>query len=394
MSQRKLSDWIKSYEYFTKDTESPSSYWTWSGISTIAAALQRRCWFERALEKIYPNNYIIIVGPSGRARKSLPIKLAKSFTKSIGIPVLREDNSQEAIIRELAQSLQNFQVGKDLHMQCAKSAFIEELSVFTGYQNATFIAYLTDWYDSPDEWSRNTKHQGTDEVLGLYFNLLGATAPDWLPHILPREAFGGGFTSRCIFVVERKKRATIADFEAHSIDYGLRDRLQFDLERIATLCGKFTFTPEAKAAYVNWYSREDSRDPPAVPGKYFLGYNSRRHTHAIKISMAISAGRRDSLKITEQDFMDAIRLLEDVEKKMPEAFAGIGSSQIAEQLQLVMDYLRDHNQASRSQLMGEFSNDMDSNIFSRVISTLVDMSNIEIGREGKEPVYLWKGKLN
>jgi len=33
----------------------------------------------------------------------------------------------------------------------------------------------------------------------MCFNLIGGTAPDWIPHIFTRENIGGGLTSRIMY---------------------------------------------------------------------------------------------------------------------------------------------------------------------------------------------------
>ena len=41
---RKLSNWIEAYTAFTNNTEAPEKFHRWTAISTIAGALNRKCW--------------------------------------------------------------------------------------------------------------------------------------------------------------------------------------------------------------------------------------------------------------------------------------------------------------------------------------------------------------
>jgi len=148
VAKRKLHDWLTSYIKYTENSEAPTSYHAWVGISCIAATLQRHVYMVRGHAKIYANQYIVLVGPSGEARKGEAISIGRDLVESIGIPIIGEDNSQEAIIRDMSLSIVTFtdKTTNQIKTQCAVSCFAEELAVFTGYQNSTLLAYLTNWY--------------------------------------------------------------------------------------------------------------------------------------------------------------------------------------------------------------------------------------------------------
>jgi len=164
---RRLNDWIKNYIQYTEYSESPLSYHTWAGVFCLASALQRKVYMQWGHTTIYPNQYIILVGPSGRARKGEAITTARSLIEELNIPLISDDNSPEAVILDMKRSTTNFTdaISGAVRLQSAVSCFAEELAVFTGYQNSAFLAYLTQWYDSRDKWVRRTKHQGTDEIV-------------------------------------------------------------------------------------------------------------------------------------------------------------------------------------------------------------------------------------
>jgi len=59
---RKGGDWIEDYIKYTKNTEPPILYREWSAVSTIASAMQRKCFLPWELEDIvYPNLYVVLV---------------------------------------------------------------------------------------------------------------------------------------------------------------------------------------------------------------------------------------------------------------------------------------------------------------------------------------------
>ena len=394
-SARKLHDWLSSYLEFTANTESPHSYHVWCGLSTLAAALQRKVWMEWGHDEIFPNQYIVLVGPSGKARKGTAISIARSFIEAIKIPLIAEDNSMESIIRDMSHATGTFTIGTEVKAHSSVTAIAEELGVFIGNGDPVRLLYLTAWYDSRPIWRRKTKHQGYDEIHGMCFNLLGATAPDWLPQIIPLPAVGGGFTSRFIFVVEDTKDRIIADPGKHPIDEKLRAKLEHDLELINTLVGPMRFSPEALASYVEWYEDEERKIQAGqhpLRGHEFSGYLSRRPTHIKKIAMSLSASGGDSRVISGGQFRQARSYLEEAERRMGDTFKGMGSARYAAQTQSVLDILREERRITRAGLIKRMYRDIDSASLDLIMKTLEQgrLVNTTV-KPGEETIYEYGG---
>ena len=254
MSSRELDDWITTYLKYTEDTEPPKQYHIWTAVSLIAGALQRKVYIKWGFDTIYPNMYIILIGASGRTRKGTAMKIGRDLIKDIGINTSSESITREALIRAMSGTLANFTDASDrtIKFHCSLTAFSEELSVFLGQNDIKFLADLTDWYDSSDNWKYETKNKGSDHIQGVCFNLLGATAPDWLQSILPQEAIGGGFTSRVIFVTALKKEKTIVEPKITPEHKKMRKVLINDLGKISNISGEIVFDDEAKEYYKEW----------------------------------------------------------------------------------------------------------------------------------------------
>jgi len=381
MAKRQLSDWLSSYLEYTDISESPLSYHTWSGLSMIASAMQRKVYMKWGASTIYPNMYIILIGPSGRGRKGEPIDIARWMLEELNLNIVEEDITQEALIVEMKNAEISFLDTSTskwvIHSPVTVCA--EELAVFTGYQNGTFMAYLTNWFDSRPKWSRRTKGQGSQEVLGLCFNMLASTAPDWLPHILTKESIGGGFTSRCIFVVEQKKRKTVA--LPKGLDEKLRAKLLHDLEMIQYMNGRFEFTEEAKNIYADWYTAEDIKleeGHKIFSNPALAGYGSRRATHIKKLCMCIAASEGETLVITANIFKRALTLMEGNEDKMGGLFGGFGKARYAEETEKVLQYLEKHKTVTRTQIMRTFYRDIDEMSLESIITVLTQMHVIDV----------------
>lgn len=383
MSSRLFNDFLTAYLKYSENSEPPTSYHTWVALSLIAGALQRKAYIKWGHETIYPNMYVVLVGPSGRCRKGTAIGIGKDLIKDINIAMTSESITREALIRAMKNATNTYSDTKrgDFKFHCSLTAISPELSVFLGQNDLRFLADLTDWYDSSDQWTYETKGAGTDQINGVCFNLLGATAPDWFSSILPHEAIGGGFTSRILFIVEERKGKTIAKSEINQEYRDMRKALVSDLEQIATMCGQFTFSPAAEEAYINWYITEEEKlnsGHPAVDDPRFNGYCDRRATHIRKLSMIVSASRDNDMVIELNDFKRAKALLESAEIKMSRAFSGLGRAIYSEVTEKILNFIKQKRRITRTDLMKRFYRDVDGSTLKIVEEVLQQMGAIRV----------------
>lgn len=397
---REVSDWLSGYLLYTENSEPPLSYHTWCGLAMIAGALQRKVHLRWGFEKIHPNLFVVLVGPSGKARKGVALGIAKSMLAEVpGISIAPEASTREAVISSMKRAITNYQDPSNgtIKFHCSLTAFSEELSVFLGQNDIKFLANLTDWYDSKDKWAYETVGRGRDSLEGLCFNLLGATAPEWLQSMLPQEAVGGGFTSRIIFVVEDKKGKTVAKHNLTVAETDLEGALKRDLERINQLAGAFRFTEAGERAYVEWYEQQDillAKGEHPIEDPRFAGYCERRATHLRKIMMLMSVSRGDSLEIDETDFDRSIKMMKSTELKMHRTFGGLGQAKYSDATEKVINYIRALGFTTRSVLMSKFYRDVDASTLKIIEEVMMNMRVIKIEAidDMKDRKYTWIGK--
>jgi len=397
MSKRKLPDWIGGYLKYVEDTEPPLSFHIWTAISAIAATLERRIVTIRGHTFIYPNQYIVLVGPSGRVRKGEAMSTMRPLLEEVGVVLSPEAGSPQGLIEVMVSNVSTIAMTirgkKKLQQQSAVTAYVEELAVFLGEKNTEFLAILTNWYDMRGIWKYRTRGQGEETVLGPCLNMLGATAPDWIPYMLTKEAMGGGWTARTLFIVEDKKLKIVARPKEPSI--ALRTKLLHDLEMIKAMSGEMVFDPKARALYDNWYEVEEAkiqRGEPTIVDPRFASYNARRGTHLWKLSMALSASRSNDLIITVTDFKRAVTLLEAAEKKMPRTFGGVGEAPFARATDIVLTYIMTRTTCTRVELLRAHYRDVDMWILEKIESVLQEMKVIQVILEpGKGVSYKYIG---
>jgi len=378
--ERQIEDWIDGYVEFTDSSESPESFRRWTAISTIAAALQRKCFVEWGTITWYPNMYIVLIGPSG-ARKGTAMGPAYDMLEELNIPMAANATTLQALIRRLRDT-NHTEVNQEtsaIQMHSSLTIFSKEFTVFLGYHNNELMASLCDWYDCDRVWKYETISRKTDEIRGVWVNLIGGTTPDLIKTSLPMDAIGGGLTSRMVCVYEEGKEKFVVLPLLTDRQRQLREQLYCDLEKISMLSGQFKYSPCAINKWTEWYTAV-STSPPVFTDKRLEGYVERRPTHIQKLAMIVSASRAHGpeLTITAEDFNRAISLLEYVERKMPKVFSGIGKSDISTLIPEVMSWIaiQDEGKTDIAQLTQHFYHDADKVTLDRIIQTLVQMNYV------------------
>lgn len=390
--ERQLPDYLSTYIKFTEKTEPPTNYHIWTCLSVIAAAMQRKCYLRWGFKTLYPNLYIVLIGPSG-CRKGTAMNVGKDLLLDItGVNLSSESVTREALIRDMKEGVSTYEdpsdtTGNPYKNHSSVTVISEELSVFLGQQNVKFLADLTDWFDCSDQWTYRTKGSGTDKLVGVCVNILGATAPDWLRSILPQEAFGGGFTSRVIFVVEEAKKQIVPDPRIPAEILALRPSLLHDLERISAMAGEMIFAEDAMELYTAWYIKQSKS--PAIKDPHFAGYCERRAVHVLKLSMVMSASRSCDRRITKADFSRALALLESVEPKMPRAFMGLGRAKYSDMTSQLYEYLARQKKASQAEILNKFDVDLDEYTLQLIMKTLAARKVVKIEYDSGRGEYYY-----
>lgn len=394
MASRNLEDWLTTYLEYVDESEPPTLFKVWSGISAICSALKRKCYTQ--WEKvIYPNMYIVLVGPSG-CRKGTAMYYTQDLLSALGIKMSSQSITREALIQTLEEcgELPGYEVNGKVNLQVHSSLtiFSQELTVFLGQHNWEMISALCNWYDCEDPWTYKTKHQGENQINGIWVNLFGATTPEFLQSSLPQDAIGGGLTSRIVFVYGDKKSKIIALPKVTNRERELREMLRDDLNEIHMLHGEFIRTPEYDEAYKEWYELQESGQGTQIADEQFAGYNQRRATHIRKMSMALCASRSSNMNMRAIDFHRAVKILETTERAMVQAFAGRGKSNIAAVLEKVMRILAVDGHISRQEILERFYRDIDSMAADKIVTTLCHMGFAKMSIQGTDVLLTHKRK--
>jgi len=373
---RKCKNWLDTYMEYTKKAESPDTYHQWCGISIIAACLRRQVWLNMGHFEVYPNMYIVLVGPPG-CRKNSAINIATKLAfKLDDVKFSADATTREALIRAIAGSEAKIELTekKEPYVHSSLTIISKELSVFLGTNNYDLLSLLTDLYDCHDKWEYRTKNMGIDTIRGVWLNMLAGTTPTWLVGSVPMNAIGGGFTSRVIFVVEDRPRHRNARPLLSEHEKKLQADLWYDLEKISMMKGEMNLDDSGEKWFIDWYEGNPLKSNNDIR---FEGYYERKHIHLLKTAMIISASFSENRIITKEHLKSALYIIEQLEEKMVNAFGSAGRSIHAPDIDAVLKYVQDFKILSREQLLKSVWRDISPKDIDIVIATLIDMKLIK-----------------
>lgn len=333
---RNYQNWLKAYMEYTRDSEAPSSFHFWTGVSVVAGALRRRVWLDMKKFDWTPNFYIILVGPPGVVTKSTSTGMGmRLLAKVPGIKWGPESLTWQKLTKSLSDSIEYLQYkdpsGADqrIAMSC-NTIEVSELGTLLKPDDDALVSFLIRMWDGQrGKFRHDTISGGLVEIENPWLNIIAATTPDWLQRNFGEAMVGGGLTSRLLFVYGDRKRALVPypDEVIPPAEYQLLEsNLVADLVEISKLSGPYRLSSHARQWGRAWYVDHNNPDlrPPHLSSARFGGYISRKQTHLHKFAIVLAASRRDALVIEEEDLKEAEALLTDLERDMLSVFESIG----------------------------------------------------------------------
>lgn len=297
----------------------------WAGIGILSAVMEQKIWVRTKGSNLYPNTYLILVGPPGVGKSAV---LSASERMMRAVPELHVAPSSvtgASLIDTLAMSQRKL-LNPVFIQFTSLQVIASELGVFLPAYDPSFMNILQKMYDrEPYEERRRTGKVNHVKIDNPNISILGGTTPSYLNSFLPEGAWDQGFTSRTIFVysgepVEVPIFSEEGDFEL--LEHLYIDLLH-DLKSIGSLYGKMTWTKEAAEAITSW---DRAKLAPVPDHGKLAHYNSRRLAHALKLCMIASISRSNELEVTLEDFQTAQDWLLQAEAFMPDIFRSMGVS--------------------------------------------------------------------
>lgn len=316
---RKLGNWTDEFSRYMANKGSPGIFVRWAGIFAIAAALERKVWIRSAKGVLYPNLYVITVGPPG-AGKTLSTSVVYDFLTKLDDHHIAPSSVTKASLIDALNGAERklIRPQDDPAIVSFNSLTVasDELGVFLPSYENDFMNVLTNIYDCRvySETRRTAKINIKMEAPQL--NFTAATTPSFLMGTLPEGAWDQGFLSRTMLIYSGAEppRALFSDFQW---DAAMEAMLETDLRHIGALYGRMSFSEDAKELIEAWHI---SGGDPVPNHPKLQHYNTRRTAHLLKLCMIASVAETDDLVITVDHFAQALDWLSEAEAVMPDIF--------------------------------------------------------------------------
>ena len=312
--KRRLTSWIDTFiEHTGKFLPTPEIFRRWTAISAVGAVLERKMWIDTG-QVLYPNIYVVLVGPSGKG-KTRVIDYANGILREIDdFRFAPTSATRASLIDVLAESKRKLPFkGPRNEMVEYNTLFVsvDELSAFMPEYNADIISALTKFYDG--NWYKEAKRVGhvRHDIDKPNVSILTASTPTNLMRVLKQDIWSQGFTGRTFMVhsAEIIKHNPLG-FKAESRHPGL----EHDIQVIFSYFGRVGWTDEYNRAQEEWLEGKGPEHP------LLNDYNARRYSHLYKLSMISSADRGDDYTLRIEDFERAKGWLTEVERDMTKVF--------------------------------------------------------------------------
>jgi hypothetical protein len=402
--------------------ESPAAYLRWSIISGLGAAIARRAYIQHGSNRVYANNYVILMGSPG-SRKGTGPKAVKQILERAGYnnfapnkgrkeaiwarmqkyggakhaqingveygnvhKVPSSDDEDEVTIDDLLGGTLENDKEPDTHdkskLQTAHMYIIAtEWIDFIG-KDQELIDNLTDLWDNLDEWDYERTTKDSLYVKEPTISMLGGATPSSFSAAVPASAIEGGFMRRLLLIHgEQSKMVTMPDEPDEKIQKEIIDVVKrlMDMQDVRIQIGI-----EAGKLLNEIYL---GRHCPIEDSK-FANYKNVRLTHLLKLCL-ISACARGKTIIFEEDVIQSHTILARAEVDMPKALGHFGLARNSQSANIVLDCIK---RASKPISLKELYRHAGSDVgtyddMRKILKMLIDMEKISVKNKLYVPRY-------
>lgn len=359
------------YFEYVKDTEPPIIYHRWSLLTCLSAMLGRQCWIPFGASRIFPNQYVMLIGEPG-ARKSTAIKMARKLISSAGYKnFAATKTTKEKFLIDLegieestdddtvtpSKVMENL-FGESVNDE-PREVFIvaDEFNDFMRCGDLEFhsmLGALWDWDDESLHYEQRLKNSRSVKIYQPTINLLGGNTHTGFAEMFPPQAIGQGFLSRMLLIFSEPSQRKIAwptqpSAEQHKTLIECVQKIHKEIQ------GPMDFTPQAKQVLTVLYNTYEG-----FSDVRFTSYFTRRYTHLLKLCIlcaAINLTRVIGLK----EVVLANTILRYTEHFMPKALGEFGKAKNADVANRILQLLtkQDYSPMDVPEIWKHVSADLD-----------------------------------
>lgn len=356
--------WLRDYITATQESEPPTVFHFFCAATILGAMTERHIWLNKGHYKVFPALNVILIAPSGKARKSAAINLAEKVIRLAGYEkFILGTTTPEAFTMALAQ-------------QDPASCLILAGEMKRFYRNTkymeSFIPLITELMECKDESGDLTVGRGKLKLLNIMVSGMYGTTMRWMRH-MPPDMFGGGFLRRNIVVVQERTDRVFA------IPRGVDSNLIPLAERLKVITynvHEYKFTKDAEEFYVDWYAKFRRREDMPTDD-LFDGYLESKPDHALRLAMLIEISQQ-RLELDITSIKQALAILDWTDQFLPQTFSSLTGNELTEMHNRVLNYIRaGGGRLAHSDLVRKMSKYMNSAKLAETLHTLIEAELVE-----------------
>lgn len=313
-------DWVEGFLSYTKDVNSPEIFRLWTGITVVAASMERRCWTQTRQGILYPNLFTMLVSSPGIG-KSEAIKRGEDLLLGCAaLSVTPQSMTRASLIDALRAAAKTMMLPdgtiQDFH---AMALVVDELGTMIAAHDLEFLSVLNKLFDNPVAHRERRRHFNEGKEIFIQrpqISILAGSQPAFLAHLLPEEAWGMGFTSRMMLIYAGMgvdSQDTFGELAPGQGSAELESRLGMFSEK----CGEFVWEPAAMEMFNAWTR---GKCAPIPDHSKLAHYLTRRKLIALKLAMISTISRSGELTVGSEDVIRALDWLLGAERVMPDIF--------------------------------------------------------------------------
>jgi len=330
---------LRDYLDYSTGNEAPEMFHVWGAYVSLSAAISRRVWLPFEDTAIFPNVYVMFVGPAGNGKTWAMRKVKRVLAELSDVPISGSVETPPGLWRFMNGNPKNDppiespvafparwpdgQV-RDVHpMTIIANEFINFISI----DDKGWINALNDIYDE-DIYRYRTKNMGEDILIGPYIVLLGALTNEVASDLQKARIISTGLARRTLFQYGERRwddphpKPTFDKSQREA-----RDRCVTHLRRLQKVGGSFYWSREVDEWWREWYCAylgEVPRQAPAVQSWY-----ASKSIQVLKLAMLTCLSEDIKLRLEVSHFECALAYLAEMECDLFRIFGGVGRNELA-----------------------------------------------------------------
>lgn len=367
--------WFEWYDEYTRYNEAPLSYHIFSSLCVLGSCLGRRVYFDMGHFKVWPNYCAILVGPTGKVKKTTAADIAKEMiVRHMVCPVMSDEPTPQALSSALQASGHQFIYAGEMSVFFGKDKFKEGM-----------VPKILRMLDSPEKFEIDTVGRGVETITNLAISFLGGTTPSLFTTSMPQVVTSSGFMNRFVIVVEQStERVFPRPYKGRHVH-----KLDETIQRFKKHEGLMDFAPGVEKGWWDSWYRKRKKIVAAMADETLIEVMERLPMHLLRTAMLMHLVQCDNFQLCEKCLQDAENLMLYVEKNTPGLIQTLKQSAGSNETEQVYSMLvRLGGAADHSTLLRRMASKMNAQQFKTHINTLSEQGRLKVSKKGFSQYYI------